>query len=108
MSLLRSLEAGFMNQFSIGHFVLVLVLVLGAASVAIAVMTSSLLNTTNGPALVSEAPPDAKLVVQIQAIQEEDTLSAIHAQEEIVEAEKKREQRDRWMSCTIEKYAPEL
>ena len=79
-----------MNQFSIGHFVLVLVLVLGAASVAIAVMTSSLLNTTNEPALVSEALPDAKLVAQIQAIQaiqEENTLSAIRAQEEIVEAE---------------------
>ena len=77
-----------MNQFSIGHFVLVLVL--GAASVAIAVMTSSLLNTTNEPALVSEALPDAKLVAQIQAIQaiqEENTLSAIRAQEEIVEAE---------------------
>ena len=91
MSLLRSLEAGFMNQFSIGHFVLVFVL--GAASVAIAVMTSSLLNTTNEPALVSEALPDAKLVAQIQAIQaiqaiqEENTLSAIRAQEEIVEAE---------------------
>jgi cell division protein FtsB len=59
----------FMNQLSIGH--LVLVLVLGAASAAV---TSSLLNTTNAPALVSEAVPDAKLVAQIQALQEENTL----------------------------------
>ena len=58
-----------MNQLSIGH--LVLVLVLGAASAAV---TSSLLNTTNAPALVSEAIPDAKLVAQIQALQEENTL----------------------------------
>ncbi|MDE0891489.1 MAG: hypothetical protein OSB14_04835 [Planctomycetota bacterium] len=58
-----------MNQLSIGH--LVLVLVLGAASAAV---TSSLLNTTNAPALVSEAIPDAKLVAQIQALREENTL----------------------------------
>ena len=148
-----------MNQLSIGH--LVLVLVLGAASAAV---TSSLLNTTNAPALVSEAVPDAKLVAQIQALQEENTLlneristlelrpvltervaavdnsafeeevrafmaknevkggatpvalqskvesalTAIREQEDIEEAEIARQKRDRWISSTIEKAAPEL
>lgn len=55
-----------MNQLSIGH--LVLVLVLGAASAAV---TSSLLNTTNEAALVSEALPDVKLLAQVQALQVE-------------------------------------
>jgi hypothetical protein len=55
-----------MNQLSIGH--LVLVVVLGAASAAV---TSSLLNTTNESALVSEALPDVKLLAQFQALQAE-------------------------------------
>ena len=148
-----------MNQLSIGH--LVLVLVLGAASAAV---TSSLLNTTNAPALVSEAIPDAKLVAQIQALREENTLlnervstlelrpvltervaavdnsdfeeevrafmaknevkggatpvalqskvesalTAIREQEDIEQAEIARQKRDRWISDTIGKAAPEL
>ena len=148
-----------MNQPSIGHFVLVVVL--GAASAAV---TSSLLNTTNEPVLVSEAKPDVKLLAQVQAIQEENAtlserisalelrpvptervaaidnsdfeeevrafmaknevkggatpvalqskvesaLTAIREQEDIEKAEVARQKRDRWISSTIEKAAPEL